>query len=187
MSRTYRKPRWPNVELSEVEYINRELKWVRGQQRAVYERVANKERYDSALKTWRSDVKYYAWLVKTYADSSRPDAQEYYERYVATLNNLLKKKPKQEQYFSLNITYVPYTDDDVEKCISDSKKEYKKYTRDGRFSETSRRTGYKKDSAKIIRRANRKLEHDVIVGNEEWKHHSYPDRHLGKPKIWNWW
>ena len=89
------------------------------------------------------------------------------------------------------IALIFWLDIDVDININDvikkSKEEYAALFRDGCYSdETMRKSGYKRDSKKSVRRRNRKLCIDIIR-DDEYDLKSYPDYCEEKHRIWDWW
>jgi hypothetical protein len=74
---------------------------------------------------------------------------------------------------------------EYDEVIKEAKQEYASFSYDGTCAETSRRSGYKNAAAKIVRRANRALEKDIVAERSYEK--PYPDRYLGKTKKWDFW
>ena len=68
---------------------------------------------------------------------------------------------------------------------AEAKHEFGKQNRDGRFSETPRRTGFKKESAQHVRRKNKNFCRNVML--DEWEDEAYPIHQEGKHFKWNWW
>jgi hypothetical protein len=73
-----------------------------------------------------------------------------------------------------------------EECIAEAEYDYAKYKRDCRFNETSLNTGFKKQTARDLRRSNRKFCRKAMV-DEDYENTPMPIRKEGKTRIWDWW
>lgn len=174
MSRTHRKPRW-YVEHSDASFINRELSYyVRRPYRMVKRRKSDEEyrrQCDKAMQEHLEDVRKNGptELVRTYcwADSS--------VKFV--------ERPKQPRWVSRH--YYERVDYSVDECIADALKERKELTRDGKMSESGRRTGFKKTAAKEVRREWRKMKQKILKGEDYDKY--YPHDKIGKKFVWSFW
>jgi hypothetical protein len=74
----------------------------------------------------------------------------------------------------------------MDEVIAKSKRDFSTYTRDGKWSETGKNTGFKRAAAKTVRRANAQFCSSVIRG-EEYDDTIYPHEHLGDHLVWNFW
>lgn len=172
MSRTYRKPRW-YVEHSDASFVNFQLSMYRSVQ---YIRVRKpsdqyREEYNRAVIEFEHDVKLngpneqrmmYSWVEKRSASISVPKV--FY--------------PPSRYWYK----EVPYS---VDQCIKEALDKRKEQTRDGYLSETPRRSGYKKDSAREVRREWNKMKHKII--NDEDYDSFYPADKIGKKYTWTYW
>lgn len=75
---------------------------------------------------------------------------------------------------------------DLEKIKIDAEKQYKMYSRDGKYSETTANKGFKKASAKAVRNANTRLCKNILKDND-WDHLPFPGTYLGKKFVWDFW
>lgn len=64
--------------------------------------------------------------------------------------------------------------------------QYLRYKRDGRASETSKSSGYKKDSVRCLRQYNRRLCKSILNGKYN-DGLSYPSVKMTKHIAWNYW
>ena len=74
----------------------------------------------------------------------------------------------------------------MDEVIAESKRDFATYTRDGKWNETSRNTGFKRAAASCVRRANKRFCYAVIRG-EEYEDTIYPHEHLGDYLVWSFW
>lgn len=183
MSRTYRKPAY-YVEQSDVSYANRELQWHRRRLSQVrpggtgylkrvkkdpeqYQRECDQAQAEFQLKVEQNGGSLYymytcPWLGTTRELTLRP-------RYVSRYQ------------------YVPDQPPSDQQVIDNAVAERRKMTRDGVYSETAQRSGFKRDATRVVRRANKKYCRDVVNDDNTWEDYPYPTRKLGKHMKWNWW
>jgi hypothetical protein len=74
----------------------------------------------------------------------------------------------------------------MDEVIAESKRDFATYTRDGKWNETGRNTGFKQAATRCVRRANARFCSTVIRG-EEYDDTIYPHNHLGDHLVWNFW
>ena len=129
----------------------------------------------------------------------------YYIRVPMTeqeLEELYQRQLKQYAETGTWVTYWPYRSEppvrktsgykrvEVEKCmdevIAKSKRDFATYTRDGKWNETGKNTGFKQAAARRVRRANSQFCSAVIRG-EEYDNTIYPHEHLGDDLVWSFW
>lgn len=171
MSRTNRKPKWYR-EHNEVSFINNSTRWdkdyeylsVRRPMETIRaERKAAQDKYDAEVKANDgTDFLYMRkslWSDREYPIYIRKD-------YVRTHDRV--KVLRTKQYFE-----------------EKARKEFHALTRDGTHSETAQRTGFKKQSAKVVRRANKRF-CDLVLNNE-WDEVPQPNGKEGDTHIWSWW
>lgn len=71
--------------------------------------------------------------------------------------------------------------------VKEARRNFKKYSRDGRWNETGRNKGFKHACAKEIRNKTKKILHDIIYEKVDAENVCFPDDHNGKCKIWDFW
>ena len=74
----------------------------------------------------------------------------------------------------------------MDEVIAKSKRDFATYTRDGKWNETNKNTGFKQAAAKTVRRANTRFCSQVKRG-EEYEDKIYPHEHLGDHLVWSFW
>ena len=171
MSRTTRKPQWYS-EHSEVSFINWELRYQRDYEYVSYRR--NKTEREKERKA--AETKYVAEVAANggsnilgYRKSAWSNTEyPIYIRKDYVASHYRVKVPRSKEYF-----------------INKAKNKYKVLTRDGAMSETSNRSGFKKDSAKAVRNANKRF--CVRVLKDEWDEIPQPNGHEGDYTAWTWW
>ena len=190
MSRTYRKPAW-YVKRSDVQEINREIAQrnkhlyfgfyyagVRQRKpKKQYEEEVRKaqEKCDREIENARELGKptYTLDIRQTYDCNRVPRIRwEFY------------KKPLYTPAFISRYVYIkkPLDYNDI---VEEVMEERHRLQRDGNMSETGRRTGFKKDAASTVRRANKNFCYKVMKG--EWENDPYPIRKQGKTLAWDYW
>jgi hypothetical protein len=75
---------------------------------------------------------------------------------------------------------------DIDAVTEKAKREFATYTRDGKWNETGRNTGFKQAAAKCVRLANKQFCGAVIRG-EDIDNKIYPHNHLGDYLVWSFW
>lgn len=162
MSRTYRKPKWV-LEESKETYVKRNAERKR-YIREYYITPENEKRYLRDLEEY--EVKYATYL------KGFPVEGGFYSI----------RKPYHHDYMSYNKICIS----DYETEVKEAEAKYSKFTRDGWWNETGRNTLYKKWSKKLVRNANRRLEHKILK-DDDYDHLPYPDYYMAKPLIWSIW
>lgn len=81
---------------------------------------------------------------------------------------------------------LKHANESIEELTSRAKIEYAEFQYDGRFYESGRNSGFKHDSQRTVRNANKRLCHD-IMRNEEYDTKPYPGDYMGKTHLWDWW
>lgn len=74
----------------------------------------------------------------------------------------------------------------MDEVIAKTKRNFATYTRDGKWNETGKNTGFKQAAARCVRRANSRFCSTVIRG-EEYDNTIYPHDHLGDYLVWSFW
>lgn len=178
MSRTYRKPR-ELVEQSEEAYINYHINHHQryGFEKTWIRRRKSDEKYKAEVEA--ANKKYQELLKKaSYDDQGHPYLFDrgcwwtMYKNYV--------RKPYVAKYERVAIPWS--REQEIEKVRA----YYRTLTRDGTHTETSRKTGFKRDCAKMTRRGNRRLE-NAILKDDDYDHMPYPNEHDGDFLRWVWW
>lgn len=188
MSRTYRKNSYFGTEISKESYIQKQLEYRHLKVKSIRRRLKGDEAeqakkeyliYKSkAIEEARNTLNFYKRYEKY--NSNYTTSIILYEKHIDKLINTYNNIPK---YF-----YVRELKDvSKDEVIKDATKYYNSFFRDGVGSETSRRTGFKKQAARIVRRANRCLEKNIVKGNDDWNNYAYPNHHDGDFCSWNWW
>ena len=197
MSRTNRKPKFL-IKETEKSYVNRMIRWYMRNQvgsKRIRKKKSN-EQYSAELSVQKElNLKEYYEKLKTASidENGKPYigfiwVTDYCNRGFEHQYNLGKYV---KNYLYLKPAYVQkyyYVKQEInlDDEISEAKKEYATFTRDGKWNETGRNTGFKEASKLKIRRENKRL-CNKIIKDEEYDHVSYPDRYIGKPSIWDFW
>ena len=164
MSRTYRKHD-RTVSETKVQYINRQIAYLRGWTWEWKATPHNKALYKKAVKDY--EVAAYIFL--------KSGLQPYYKRPV---------KPRYYDYCDRVAVEVEYDYDEEVKRLSD---EYDKFFRDGTWNETGRNTAFKKHCAKDLRHKNKEVIAKIRKGDDDWDQKPFPDTYMGKPYVWDYW
>ena len=191
MSRTYRKNAYFGTEISKEKYISRELAYSkRSFFRETYRRFLKGEELEKAkqkfieshaaqLHDFKKKRSYYAYLKRYFTAGHYESVFNYYDSAVKKLEegpNLTKRFYVRE--------YLELTEEEITKNASDY---FDEYFRDGKGSETPRRSGFKKEAARHTRRNNRILEKKIVNGDDTWENYAYTNDHDGDHFVWNWW
>ena len=75
---------------------------------------------------------------------------------------------------------------DIDAVTTKAKREFATYTRDGKWNETGRRTGFKQAAASCVRRANKRF-CGAVMRDEDVDDKIYPHEHLGDYLVWSFW
>lgn len=75
---------------------------------------------------------------------------------------------------------------DIEAVTTKAKRNFATYTRDGKWNETGRNTGFKQAAASCVRRANKRF-CNAVMRNEDIDNKIYPHEHLGDYLVWTFW
>jgi hypothetical protein len=183
MSRTTRKP-LRSIEENEESYIKHQLssrfrRWNKGDNystRTVRRKKPN-EQYEAE---WEA-----AWaLYHEQLKKARYD--EYGHPYIwstgwISFREVRVHEPYVSKYHRIE---VPWS---LEQEIEELKKQYRKFTRDGHWNETSRNTGYKHACDKDFRNKTRGMIHKVMHDKVDPDNAVFPDRKDGKQKVWDFW
>lgn len=191
MSRTIRKSRFTD-ERNEEQYIKQQLQsrynklYIGGDYRTrLVRRKKPEELYKAQVAAaW---AEYNTKLQQAvYDEQGQPYVGYTYRhnyscgKYTFGLFPNYLRKPYISLYHRIEIPWS------IEQEIDALKKEYLAFTRDGRWSETSRRSGFKEGSANVTRLANHRLEKKILKG-EEYEHLAYPNEHDGDFLRWAFW
>lgn len=182
MSRTYRKPRWV-VEETDETYIDRQLNLER-RFPTVWQRVRKtKEEYEAdyakAKAEFDEDIRKngpyaHRWILDLASYNAKIGFTRTYTQYEKHFFPPSKYK---------RIKIDPPSDEDT---IAKAKAWRSKLTWDGTCTETTRRSGFKKDAAHEVRRSNKRF-CDKIVRDDDWEDDPYPIRKEGSHYKWSWW
>lgn len=161
MSRTTRRPKF-YIKTSETKHINRDV--------ASALRFPNF--YIRVRMTEQELEEEYQRNVERYKTSATVFTYYYYRNEVPTRRTSGYKRVAIEK--------------SMDEVIAESKRDFATYTRDGKWNETGRNTGFKQAAAKCVRRANARFCSTVLRG-EEYDDTIYPHEHLGDELVWNFW
>ena len=75
---------------------------------------------------------------------------------------------------------------DIEEVITKAKANFATYTRDGKWNETGRNTGFKYAAKKQVRKANKRF-CKVVLQDQDYDNITYPHDHLGDYLVWCFW
>ena len=75
---------------------------------------------------------------------------------------------------------------DIEAVTEKAKRDFATYTRDGKWNETGRNTGFKQAAASCVRRANKRF-CNAVMRDEDIDNKIYPHEHLGDYLVWSFW
>ena len=181
MSRTIRNRKsrryWSSVT-GEVSYINN-----------------NMNNFDASVEVW-----YEPKPEKQYRKELAAAEKEYDDKVAANGGNNFYQKKIGKSVYTFYI-YKPWVGRKIRKTrirseeeqlqkyneeIEKLKKEWAKFTRDGRWSETACNQGFKHEAKKIVRRANKNFCHKVMK-DLDYDDEAYPNGHEGDHSVWNWW
>lgn len=169
MSRTIRKTDYISTR-SRISHRNRELEYY-------YRRG-----FEKTIKVRRTEEEYN--ILESKVNSKyQEELKEYYKK-INSVNPLY--------WFTIRKPYEPYVSKykrvlvsiTFEEVIAEADKEYLRWTRD-QWSETSRNSGFKRDAARTVRRANKSYCKKVL--QDEWEELVAPNGHEGDHLIWNYW
>lgn len=193
MSRTTRKPLHV-IDENEETYIKRQLnsrfrRWDKGDNYTT-RRVRRKKPEDQYKAEWEAaNAEYQEQLKKaSYDEYGRPYVGKSYRydwdwtrctRKYAEFPNYLRA-PYITRYHRIEIAWS------IEQEITELKKQYSEFTRDGHWSETGRNTGFKEASKTKVRLDNRRLEKKILKG-DDYDHLPYPNEHDGDYLRWSFW
>lgn len=185
MSRTYRAP-LRFIEQNEESYIKHKLGYFRRHGHWLSRRVRRRkteERYQADIQEAQKE---YEEALKT---ASFDKDGNPYSGFRWGYDRCTLKRTMVPNYIHLrSVSRYYYTERDwsIEEEIESLREEYSRFTRDGHWSETARKSGFKKASAKTTRRNNRRLEHSIVKG-DDYDHLPYPDQHDGDYLGWSFW
>jgi hypothetical protein len=172
MSRTYRKPyhHWYTFANREA-YIKSQLdRFYKG-----YKHVKVRRSYDE-WKTLDDNAQ------KEYDEAIKANGGEWVEYFC-----VWRKEKHIRKIYRRIISKYKYVKVDwsKEEAIKEYGQKYDRFSRDGYFSETYRKTGFKNEANRQVRRFNKNFCNKVL--KDEWEDEAYPNRKLGKKYKWNWW
>lgn len=160
MSRTYRKSQ---AHSNEVNFIKKETEYYRRKYaRSVTMSVNQREAYESAMADY--EAKLLIWKTKTDFSVEYPN------------------EPYKSQYSTVMYTKTPYTEEITEKY----RNKYRKFSRDGYWSESGRRRAFKRLAAAETRNAWRKFT-TAVIKECDYDDMPYPGDCLGKKLVWSVW
>lgn len=164
MSRTYRKMKLGNWNKSEIAYINWHIRRFTGsvliRKRKPKERIeAEKVQAAKDREIW--DLNHRSNYIITTDDKIKWAPSVYVNKYV--YENVYQSR---------------------EDRIEELRRKYNTFSRDGSFSESSRRKEFKKSAAKRVRRANKKFCKAVIC-EDNHENMTLPDEHVGDCLYWS--
>lgn len=184
MSRTYRKPAY-YVEHSDVSYANREL--ARHHQMVAHSRPWGGTGY---AKKVRKDQKLFeqqlAEAKAEFDQKVKDNGGSIYYTHICPWRREKVRAEIRPNYVS-RFQWISIDPPSEQQVIATALAKRKKMTRDGHWSETTPRSGFKYDAKKTVRRANKALCKAVVSGDEMWEDKPYPTRKLGKHHVWSWW
>jgi hypothetical protein len=192
MSRTYRKPSLV-VEQGKVHYINDRIgrgHRYSGMLKKTVKRRKPRDQYEAEYKTaydtaWAA---YDADLARaSYDDLGRPFIgyrRDYWNR--GNIQASLVPNYIYEPRVYVSKYYYETIEETRAECVERYSKEYDSYVRDGKLSESGRKTGFKEASTKVTRIANKNLVRRIIK-DEEFDHLAYPNHHDGDYLRWSFW
>ena len=164
MSRTKRKYAWPTMgKQAYIDYCYdpRCTRWSKTRKsKAVYRaEVAQDERQATPQLQYTYDAQTQKWEHQVVL------VRTYVSRYIRTYD-------------------IPYPREEQER---DNAAKYETYHRDGKFSETGCRTGFKKKAARELRQANRRYCTNVMHDIDYHEDSVHPCRYEQKYLIWAFW
>jgi len=188
MSRTYRKP-LHLIEENEDTYIKRQLasryrRWNKGDNYSTkyVRRKKPEDQYEAEYKVAWDE--YQEKLKKAeYDQYGRPYTWKYGWSWCERKRTMYVEyihRPHVSRYHRVDIPWS------IEQEIDDLKTQYRKFTRDGHWSETGWKTGFKEAAAKVTRLGNRRLEKKILK-DEDYDHLPYPNEHDGDYLVWSFW
>lgn len=165
MSRTYRKMKLGNWNKSEIAYINQHMR-----------------RFTGSVRIRNRKSKEQIEAEKIQAVKDRENWYLKYRSNYITIDDKIVWAP------TLYVHKYVYKDvyQSREDRIKELRQKYATFSRDGRFNESSRSTGFKKKAARVVRRENQRFCRKIMMG-AEYDHTPYPDHHLGDPYVWDFW
>lgn len=194
MSRTTRKP-LRMIEENEETYIKHQLnsrfrRWGKSHryETKTVRRKKPEDQYKAECEA--ANAEYQEQLKKaSYDEYGRPYVGKSY-RYDWDWTRCARKYAEFPNY--LRAPYVtryqhveiPWS---VEQEADELKKQYREFSRDGHWNETSRNSGFKHACDKDFRNKNRCTIHKVMYGKVDPEEAIFPDRKDGKQKVWDFW
>lgn len=174
MSRTYRKPfsRWYDYTNKAVFVQEHLVRFYRPTRRKAVRKT--KEQYEKDL----------AWAEKEYQKNLKERFKlSIYRNFDDFLENSLYVKYARKPYISRwNYIEVEWP---IEEAIKEYEAEFDSLIRDGKYNETPRKSGFKKEAKRHVRRRNKDFCKKVM--KDEWEDEAYPLYFEGKQFAWNWW
>ena len=175
MSRTTRKPKWPTVEMNEAAYINRELRW--DLCHTVTRKRVKKSEQEIKFEKQAANQEYLLAISKNGGKTNKYCFDYHNKRWYSD-------EIKVREIYIYKFIYVDKVPN-VEHTIKRAKTEYKAYTRDNAYNESSVNSNFKRDCARTNRRNNKHYCNKII--KDEWENTIYPDYHDTDYKVWTWW
>lgn len=167
MSRTYRYNRQHESLTSFIKCKKDEYKnWMRGYavwvekdpQAYAIELEKVKEKYVEAKRAWRDDPRHNSFPILRLREPARKE-----------------------------LVWIPYTDEEVENFIEDDIETFKSWSRDGRFHESTSKSGFRNDAKRFQRLSDRRICKKIIKGElDPDDDYVLRNRKDGKQFIWDW-
>jgi len=180
MSRTTRRPKF-YLKTSETKHINRDIaRAIRFPDHYIRVRMTEEEldtEYQRNLVEFER-VKKTSFFALYFYLSQHYSADYYKEK----CDSIMAHKPTRRTKGFKRVA----VEKSMDEVIAESKRDFATYTRDGKWNETSRNTGFKRAAASCVRRANKRFCSAVIRG-EEYEDTIYPHEHLGDYLVWSFW
>lgn len=163
MSRTYRKSNITESK-SKVEFVNERLdsEKCRYQRKLVWS--------DNSEFNYQQALKEHSKALEIFSHSLQPSYK-------------FPRRPSRYSYYDIKRIPVSCNENKV-RCESES--EYDRFKRDGKCSETGRKSAFRAHAARDLRRMNKRLLNKIKKG-EDYDNEMFPDIYLGKKLIWDYW
>lgn len=161
-----------------------------------YERLVNGSQHQKALRDYKLNMHFYVYYIKRYNEHVERMATDR-EYFLANQGKIFYEPylPRKPKIYVPHKKRVPLTKDfDTfynEHIEGEAKWYDKKFSRgkirDGYCSETSRCTGYKKQTSKDRRFQDRRNIHKIMLDADAADNMVWYEHKDGKKHIWNWW
>ena len=171
MSRTYRKTDYTDSVTKETYVREAIVDWIARPTRLIRRRCS-KEVYEARVAKAHRDFE-----ARVAANRGNTEAIVKSWRGGYTFYTIRCERVSRWEYEEVEVTR--------EECIAEAEYDYAKFKRDGRWKETSLKSGFKNDAAKKLRRDNKNFCRKAM--DDDHDNTSYPDRCDGKRYIWDWW